>query len=112
MGKHFEWTFEEGTGKFSSRRKEESIRAEGRLDGIYVIRTSVVSNIISRDGSKIISAGVRRKSHVDSLPQRPMNGRGERRSRTSGASSKGSGTCTRAPTRLPIPDYSAFPPNP
>ncbi len=41
MGKHFEWTFEEGTGAFSSRRKDESIRAEGRLDGIYVIRTSL-----------------------------------------------------------------------
>ena len=41
MGKHFEWTFEEGTGAFSLRRKEESIRAEGRLDGIYVIRTSL-----------------------------------------------------------------------
>ena len=41
LGKHFEWTFEEGTGKFSSRRKQESIRAEGRLDGINVIRTSL-----------------------------------------------------------------------
>ena len=41
MGKHFEWTFEEGTEAFSSRRKEESIQNEARLDGIYVIRTSL-----------------------------------------------------------------------
>ena len=41
MGKHFEWTFEEDTEAFSSRRKEESIQNEARLDGIYVIRTSL-----------------------------------------------------------------------
>ena len=41
LGKHFEWTFDEQTEAFSSRRKEESIRAEERLDGIYVIRTSL-----------------------------------------------------------------------
>ena len=46
MGKHFEWTFEEGTGAFSSRRKEESIRAERRLDGIYVIRTSLAQEAL------------------------------------------------------------------
>ncbi len=41
LGKHFEWTFDEQTEAFSSRRKQESIRAEERLDGIYVIRTSL-----------------------------------------------------------------------
>ena len=41
MGKHFEWTFEEGTEAFASRRKHESIQNEARLDGIYVIRTSL-----------------------------------------------------------------------
>ncbi len=41
MGKHFEWTFEEDTGAFSSRRKDASIQNEARLDGIYVIRTSL-----------------------------------------------------------------------
>ena len=41
MGKHFEWTFDEQTEEFSSRRKEDSIQAEQRLDGIYVIRTSL-----------------------------------------------------------------------
>ena len=41
MGKHFEWSFEEGSGAFHSRRRQASIEAEARLDGIYVIRTSV-----------------------------------------------------------------------
>ncbi len=41
LGTHFEWTFDEQTEAFSSRRKQESIRAEERLDGIYVIRTSL-----------------------------------------------------------------------
>ena len=41
LGKHFEWTFDAQTEAFSSRRKQESIRAEERLDGIYVIRTSL-----------------------------------------------------------------------
>ena len=38
MAKHFEWTIEEG--RFRWHRREESIRAEAELDGIYVIRTS------------------------------------------------------------------------
>ena len=41
MGKHFEWTFDEKTEAFSSTRKRESIAAEERLDGIYVIRTNL-----------------------------------------------------------------------
>ncbi len=40
MGKHFEWSFDSKTGEFSSRRKQESIEQEQRLDGIYVVRTS------------------------------------------------------------------------
>ena len=38
------------------------------------LRTSVVSNIISLDGSQIIPAGVSHKSHLDSLPQSAING--------------------------------------
>ena len=34
LGKHFEWTFDAQTEAFNSRRKQESIRAEERLDGI------------------------------------------------------------------------------
>ena len=40
MGKHFRWEFDDG-GAFRSERREESIRAEARLDGYYVIRTSL-----------------------------------------------------------------------
>lgn len=38
MAKHFEWTIEDGT--FRWQRREESIRREAELDGIYVVRTS------------------------------------------------------------------------
>ena len=38
MGKHFELTIEDGLLRWS--RREESIRQEAELDGIYVIRTS------------------------------------------------------------------------
>ena len=41
MGKHFEWTFDERTEAFTSRRKPDSIEAEERLDGLYVIRTNL-----------------------------------------------------------------------
>jgi hypothetical protein len=41
LGQHFEWTFDEQAEAFRSRRKEDSIQAEQRLDGIYVIRTSL-----------------------------------------------------------------------
>ena len=36
-----EWSFDERTEAFSSTRKEDSIAAEQRLDGIYVIRTNL-----------------------------------------------------------------------
>jgi len=38
MAKHFDWTFEADV--FGWSRREESIRAEAQLDGIYVVRTS------------------------------------------------------------------------
>jgi transposase len=38
MAKHFEWTIEDGT--FHWHRREESIRIEAEMDGIYVVRTS------------------------------------------------------------------------
>jgi transposase len=38
MAKHFEWTIEDGTFRWHPR--EESIRREAELDGIYVVRTS------------------------------------------------------------------------
>ena len=41
MGKHFLWTFDDETQAFSATRKEESIAAEERLDGLYVIRTNL-----------------------------------------------------------------------
>ena len=42
MGKHFDWTFDEGTQEFRSERKAAAIAAEARLDGLYVIRTSLL----------------------------------------------------------------------
>lgn len=41
MGKHFRWTFDAETEAFRAERKAESIAAEARLDGLYVIRTSL-----------------------------------------------------------------------
>jgi transposase len=38
MAKHFEWTIKDG--EFRWHRREESIREEAQMDGIYVIRTS------------------------------------------------------------------------
>lgn len=38
MAKHFEWTIQAGVFRWA--RREESIRAEAQLDGIYVVRTS------------------------------------------------------------------------
>lgn len=38
MAKHFELTIEDG--RFHAQRREEEIREEGLLDGVYVIRTS------------------------------------------------------------------------
>lgn len=41
MGKHLQWSFDERSAAFSSTRNEASIAAEGRLDGFYVVRTSL-----------------------------------------------------------------------
>jgi transposase len=38
MAKHFEWTIQAGVLRWT--RKDESIRAEAQLDGLYVVRTS------------------------------------------------------------------------
>ena len=38
MARHFEWTIQAGVFRWA--RKEESIRAEAQLDGLYVVRTS------------------------------------------------------------------------
>jgi hypothetical protein len=45
MAKHFEISIEEN--RFSYQRRQEQIRAEAALDGIYVIRTSVPAKTIS-----------------------------------------------------------------
>ena len=47
MAKHFEWTIEEG--RFRWHRREESIREEAELDGIYVIRTSEPESRLSAE---------------------------------------------------------------
>ena len=41
MGKHLQWSFDEHTEAFRSARKPDSIAAEARLDGLYVVRTSL-----------------------------------------------------------------------
>ena len=45
MAKHFELTIEDGN--FSFRRKPDSIEQEARLDGIYVVRTSLPAEAMS-----------------------------------------------------------------
>jgi len=45
MAKHFDWTI--GDGEFRWHRREESIRKEAKLDGIYVVRTSEPSKRLS-----------------------------------------------------------------
>jgi transposase len=47
MAKHFEWTIEDGA--FCWHRREESIRQEAELDGIYVVRTSEPSERLSAE---------------------------------------------------------------
>ena len=54
MGKHFDWTFDEGTQAFRSERKAETIAAEARLDGLYVIRTSLTRK--EMDDAAVIAA--------------------------------------------------------
>ncbi len=47
MGKHFKVTFTENS--ISWQHKEDSIKTEARLDGFYVIRTSVEDTILNTD---------------------------------------------------------------
>ena len=60
MGKHFEWSFDEWTEAFTSTRKQESIAAEERLDGIYVIRTNLSAEALGRPrgGARLQEPGV------------------------------------------------------
>lgn len=46
MGEHFEWTFDEDSGAFESKRKHDSVRDEERLNGICVIRTSLEEELL------------------------------------------------------------------
>lgn len=45
MGKHFDLTIEDNNFQF--KRREENIKNEARLDGIYVIRTSVKERVMN-----------------------------------------------------------------
>lgn len=45
VAKHFDWTIQDGVFRWS--RKEESIRTEAQLDGIYVVRTSEPADRLS-----------------------------------------------------------------
>jgi hypothetical protein len=47
VAKHFEWTITDDS--FDSARKEEQIRAEAALDGLYVIRTDVPAEQMSAE---------------------------------------------------------------
>ena len=75
----------------------------------HVSAKHVVSNIISLDGSKIISVGVRRKSHVDSLPQRAINERGQTYSRISAGSVETSSASTSRAVVPGSPELIRFP---
>ena len=47
VGKHFDWRVDEGQLRFS--RRQEAIKNEAGLDGIYVIRTSVTTETLSAE---------------------------------------------------------------
>ena len=49
MAKPFELTIEDA--RFTVRRKEDEIAAEARLDGLYVIRTSLPKEAIGAGGA-------------------------------------------------------------
>jgi len=50
MGKHLQWSFDERSEAFCSTRNEESIAAEERLDGFYVVRTSLAEQDLDDAG--------------------------------------------------------------
>jgi hypothetical protein len=60
MQKHFELNIEDTA--FSYHRREDAIAAEAALDGIYVIRTSVASEMLSADQTVSAYKGL---SHVE-----------------------------------------------
>jgi Transposase DDE domain len=47
VGKHFDWRVDEGQLQFS--RRQEAIKSEAALDGIYVIRTSATTETLSAE---------------------------------------------------------------
>ena len=49
VGKHFDLVI--GDNNFSYQRKKEQIAAEAELDGIYVIRTSVKTEILTSENT-------------------------------------------------------------
>ncbi len=49
MGKHLQWSFDEHSAAFSSTRNEASIAAEARLDGFYIVRTSLTAQELDDD---------------------------------------------------------------
>lgn len=60
VGKHFDCIVEDG--HFSYVRKEETIRREAALDGIYVIRTSVPAERLSAEAAV---SGYKSLSHAE-----------------------------------------------
>jgi hypothetical protein len=51
VGKHFTLTIEDG--RFSWQRKQEEIKEEAALDGIYVIRSSEPAEDLSADDAAL-----------------------------------------------------------
>ena len=50
MGKHLLWSFDARSEAFTSTRNEESLAAEGRLDGFYIVRTSLAEQDLDDAG--------------------------------------------------------------
>ncbi|NER07771.1 MAG: transposase, partial [Okeania sp. SIO3C4] len=61
MAKHFQWTI--GKESFSYQRNHDSITREARLDGLYVLRTSVPSTTF--DAPRVVQT-YKSLSHVES----------------------------------------------
>ncbi len=72
----------------------------------------VVSNIIPLTNSQIIPAGERRMSHVDSLLQQGGSAWIESQALETTADSRASDAADPLDALSPVPDSSAFPPNP
>lgn len=62
VGKHFHWTIEDGRLRFS--RKEDAIRQEAALDGIYVIRTSQPAASLSAEDTVRSYKGLAQVEHA------------------------------------------------